>query len=153
MAMTRSEIIRIAKAEIGNGETPKNSNKTKYGKWFGLDGLPWCGMFVSWVYFHAGAPLGNIGYTRGFAGCQTAFAHFRKNKQITSEPAQGDIVLFDFNGDKRYDHTGVFLRWVDKPAGTFHCIEGNTSIGNDTNGGLVMQRERNRRNCIFVNVL
>ena len=29
-----SKIVEIAKKEIGQIEVPKNSNKTKYGKWF-----------------------------------------------------------------------------------------------------------------------
>ena len=58
-----SKIVTIASKEIGYSETPTNSNKTKYGKWFGLDGVAWCGMFVSWVYDKAGVPLGNIGTT------------------------------------------------------------------------------------------
>lgn len=32
-------IIDIASKEIGYSENPSNSNLTKYGKWFGLDGL------------------------------------------------------------------------------------------------------------------
>jgi len=79
-----SKIVEIARAEIGTKESPKNSNKTKYGKWFGLDGLAWCGMFVSWCYAMRGKPLPNIGYSKGFAGCQTAVAYFRKNKRIVS---------------------------------------------------------------------
>jgi len=56
-----SKIIEIASKEVGQGETPLNSNKSKYGKWFGFDGVAWCGMFVSWCYSQAGTPLGKIG--------------------------------------------------------------------------------------------
>ena len=104
--MTKQEkIISVANAEIGNTETPPDSNKTKYGKWFGFDGVPWCGMFVSWCFAKAGYPLGNIGFTKGFAGCQTAVAYFKKHNKIVTEPQPGDIVFFDFNNDVRYDHT------------------------------------------------
>jgi len=44
-----AKIVRIASNEAGYVETPPNSNKTKYGQWFGFDGVAWCGMFVSWV--------------------------------------------------------------------------------------------------------
>ena len=74
-----TNVIEIAKKEIGYSETPKNTNKTKYGKWFGLDGVAWCGIFVSWCYAQAGKPLGKIGFLKGFAGCQTAVAYFKKN--------------------------------------------------------------------------
>jgi len=138
----------IAEKEIGYTETPANTNKTKYGKWFGLDGVAWCGMFVSWVFDKAGTPLPNIGFTKGFAGCQTAVAYFKKKNFITTEPVEGDIVFFDWNGDGRYDHTGLFIQWnTDK---TFVTIEGNTSIGNDSNGGNVMKRKRKNKNVLFV---
>lgn len=146
--MNGQKVVTIAEKEIGVEESPKNSNKTKYGKWFGFDGVAWCGMFVSWCYSQAGYALGNIGYLKGFAGCQTAFAHFTKTKEITSKPVAGDIVLFDWNGDKRYDHTGIFVKWLDD--NRFEAIEGNTAVGNDSNGGKVMLRVRNKKFAIFV---
>jgi len=142
-----NKIVEIARNEVGYTETPPGSNRTKYGKWFGLDGMPWCGIFVSWVYSRAGYPLGNIGFRNGFAGCQTAVAYFRKKNMITDTPAAGDIVFFDWNGDGRYDHCGIFLSESDNK---FMSIEGNTSAANNSNGGLVMIRRRSYRYAIFV---
>jgi hypothetical protein len=34
-------IIGTAEKQIGVVEAPKDSNKTKFGKWFGLDGVAW----------------------------------------------------------------------------------------------------------------
>jgi len=141
-------IIKIAEKEIGQSESPKNSNKSKYGKWFGFDGVAWCGMFVSWVYFQAGKPLPNIGFKKGFAGCQTAVAYFKSKGWITDKPVAGDIVFFDWNGDGRYDHTGIFVSWAIN--GSFNTIEGNTSLTNQSNGGQVMQRVRKNVNVLFV---
>lgn len=135
-----SKIIDIAKGEIGYTEIPANSNKTKYGKWFGYDGVAWCGIFVSWCYFKAGFPLGNIGFIKGFAGCQSAVAYFIKTKQVTTEPQEGDIVFFDWNGDGRYDHVGLFVKKINDVY--FSDIEGNTSLTNQSNGGSVMERKR-----------
>lgn len=142
----RNKIIDIAKKEIGYSEQP--GNKTKYGKWFGLDGVPWCGIFVSWVYAKAGVPLPKIGFDKGFAGCQTAYEFFKKKGMITKNPKPGDIILFDFNGDERFDHTGLYIDGLN-----LATIEGNTSHKNQTNGGSVMPRVRNLNNVIFVNVL
>jgi len=147
-----SNIIEVALKEVGQVETPKNSNKTKYGRWFKFDGVAWCGMFVSWVYDQAGQPLPPIGFSRGFAGCQTAVAYFRKNNKITKIPIEGDIVFFDWNKDGRYDHTGLFVKWIDKEKGLFETIEGNTAIGNDSNGGEVMVRKRIKSVAIFVHI-
>lgn len=141
-----SKIIEIAKKEVGYVETI--GNKTKFGKWFGLDGVAWCAMFVSWCYAQAGKPLPKIGFTKGFAGCQTGYEYFKKNGWLTDKPEIGDIVLFDWNGDKRYDHTGIFNGWVD--ANYFNTIEGNTALKNDSNGGSVMERKRNKSVAIFI---
>jgi hypothetical protein len=146
-----SKIVEVARKEIGTVEVPKNSNKTKYGSWFGFDGVAWCGMFVSWCYFMAGKPLPKIGFTKGFAGCQTAVAYFKKSKQITKTPVAGDIVFFDWNKDGRYDHTGIFVRWISETQ--FESIEGNTAVGNDSNGGQVMLRKRNIDVSIFVHLM
>ncbi len=144
-----NKIIEVASKEVGQGEVPLNSNKTKYGKWFGFDGVAWCGMFVSWCYFQAGQPLGNIGFKKGFAGCQTAVAYFKKAGRLTNTPLEGDIVFFDFNKDGRYDHTGIFVKWIEVGK-TFEAIEGNTSLTNQNNGGQVMRRTRKNVNVIFV---
>jgi len=145
-----TEIIRIAEREIGQGEKPLNTNKTKYGKWFGFDGVAWCGIFVSWCYAQAGFQLPKIGFSKGYAGCQTAVAYFKKNEMITTKPVEGDIVFFDWNKDGRYDHTGLFVKWIDE--NTFETIEGNTAVGNDSNGGNVMVRRRKNVNVLFVHV-
>jgi hypothetical protein len=147
-----NEIVRVAEKEVGQGEKPLNSNKTKYGKWFGFDGVAWCGMFVSWCYATAGFALPKIGFTKGFAGCQTAVAYFKKNNQITNTPGPGDIVFFDWNRDGRFDHTGIFVKWINN--NEFEAIEGNTAIGNDSNGGTVMRRKRDKTkaNILFVNI-
>lgn len=146
--MSLNKIISIASNEIGYEETPRNSNKTKYGEWFGLDGCAWCGIFVSWCYFKAGYTLGNIGFSKGFAGCQTAVKYFRESKCITNDPQEGDIVFFDWNGDGRYDHTGLFVKWINSTH--FETIEGNTSLLNQSNGGSVMRRKRKVADAIFV---
>lgn len=145
-----SKIVEIARKEIGTVEVPENSNKTKYGKWFGFDGAVWCAMFVSWCYAMADEQLPNIGFKKGFAGCQTGYAYFKKMGWITDKPVAGDIVLFDWNGDGRFDHTGIFVEWITNIS--FNSIEGNTAVGNDSNGGKVMLRERNKSKAIFVHV-
>jgi hypothetical protein len=148
--MSGFKVIQIAKGELGVSETPPNSNKQKYGEWFGWNGVAWCAQFVSWCYASAGYALGNIGYTKGFAGCQSAYSHFLSTKEITTNPQEGDIVLFDWNGDRRFDHVGLFVKWVDDKKDKFETIEGNTSLVNDSNGGTVMRRVRNKSVSVFI---
>lgn len=140
--MSRKKIIKIASVEIGTKETPPNSNKTKYGAWYGFDGYAWCAQFVSWVYHFAGHPLGKIDDAKGYRSCQSAYNYFKRNNQITIAPQEADIVLFDWKGDGHADHTGIFHSWI-VPGSKFKCIEGNTAFGNDSDGGEVMLRERN----------
>lgn len=141
--MSREHIIDTAAAEDGTKESPPNSNRTKYGAWFGYDGAPWCAMFVSWVYHHAGHPLGNVETPMGFKYCPAGYNHWRANHRLTDDPLPGDIVLFDWNGDGTCDHTGIFIRWIEKGK-TFASWEGNTSVGNDRDGGAVMMRTRKK---------
>ena len=143
------EVIEVAKKEIGYVE--KSGNITKYGEWFGLNGLPWCGIFVSWCFAMAGKPLPNIGFKKGFAGVQFAYDYFKNMNKLTLSPKTGDIVLYDFDKNGRYDHTGIFVRWI-VPQRTFEAVEGNTSTKNQRNGGSVMLRVRNNINVKFVNI-
>ena len=141
-------IKEIASKEIGYVED--KGNKTKYGSWFGFDGVAWCAMFVSWVYAQAGRQLPNIGFKKGFAGCQTMYTYAKENKLFTKNPKEGDIIIFDFNGDKRFDHTGIFISWANKEMTKINTIEGNTSIKNQNNGGMVMKRIRSTKNVLFI---
>ena len=139
--MSRQLILDIAAAENGYTENPSGSNMTKYGAWYGLNGQPWCAIFVSWVYDKAGHPLGSIDTAKGYHYCPSAYNHWRNTGEITTSPTPGDIVLYDWNGDGFCDHTGIFVKWLDG-GHTFQAREGNTSGGNNSNGGEVMLRTR-----------
>lgn len=147
------KIVKIAFAEVGTVESPKNSNRQKYGEWFGFNGVAWCAIFVSWCYAHAGVLLKGYGYKKGFAGCQSAAALFRKNGEvITREQLRvGDIILFDWNGDGRYDHVGIFNGWANAERTIAYTLEGNTSATNQSNGGEVQSRKRDttKISCLF----
>ena len=49
------KILKTAAAEIGYKEA--KTNKTKYGKAYGLYGQPWCVIFQWWVFQQSGLPL------------------------------------------------------------------------------------------------
>jgi hypothetical protein len=144
----REHILEVAAGQIGYTEEPKNSNLTKYGAWFGLNGKAWCGQFVSWCFFTAGVPLGVIDYKKGFAGCQYATRNLKKWGRLVTVPMAGDVVFYDWQGDGVFDHTGIFVKDLGK--GLFEAIEGNTAFGNDSNGGAVMRRaDRRYKSAIF----
>ena len=58
------------------------------------------------------------------------------------EPRPGDLAALDFQGDGEPDHI-VVIETITSPD-TWGTIEGNTAVGNDSNGGEVMRRTRSR---------
>ncbi|MBN8576746.1 MAG: peptidoglycan-binding protein [Cyclobacteriaceae bacterium] len=139
--MSRQRVLEVAAAENGTRETPPHTNKTKYGEWYGLNGVPWCAIFISWVFDKAGCPLGPVDSTRGFQYCPSAYNYWKSHNCLTESPQPADIVLYDWNGDGICDHTGIFVKWIE-PGKSFQSWEGNTAMSNDSNGGRVMLRTR-----------
>lgn len=136
-----AKVLEIARAEIGYKESPSGSNKTKYGKAYGMDGNPWCAMFVWWVFKQAGCSELFFGGKKS-AYCPTIADYYILKKQTVSKSKgqAGDIVLFDWNQNNSSDHIGIIeSRNSD---GSYVCIEGNTAVGNNSNGGQVMRRTR-----------
>ena len=138
--MTALKIIEIAQKEIGTKESPAGSNKVKYAKWYGMNGQPWCVMFVNWCFNEAGAYSLLPAKT---ASC-TAMMNAAKSKGVwvTDDYQIGDIPIYNFEGSY---HTGI-IEAVN--ASTVTAIEGNTAVGNDSNGGEVMRRTRSKSNIM-----
>lgn len=151
-----NKIIDIALKQVGVKEYPPNSNNVLYNTWFygkvvqdnpaNGEYYPWCGTAVSWVYFTAGYPLGNIGYTKGFAGCATALRHFQQSGEVILKErvTPGDIFIVDWDGNGQPDHTGIVMDTRTLAAGgDFITLEGNTSaVGSQSNGGEYLQKLR-----------
>ena len=135
---TANEILAVARKEIGVKESPAGSNQTKYGAWYGLDGQPWCMMFIQWVFAHAGVPLPVKTASCG-AFMRAAQAHGR---WVTSNYQPGDIVIYDFPVGGATDHCGIVEQLA---GGGIMAIEGNTGSGNDADGGQVQRRIRSNK--------
>jgi hypothetical protein len=132
---------------LGTTESPAGSNHTAFGRWFGLDGVPWCNIFVSYC-FQVGAD-----YTicRGFrgAGVSAKGCSYVPSTEAwlrsagfwvgRTTPRAGDIAIYNWDGGVP-DHIGIVE--ADLGGGRFRAVEGNTAVGNDSNGGQVMRRER-----------
>lgn len=137
---TAADVIAAARAELGNRESPRGSNNSKYNAAYGAPRQPWCGMFVWYVFRKVGIDLrkysDNPAYTPNFAGDLAA-----KGWTVTKKSAQpGDIVFFDFPGHaRRIEHVGIV---VQNQGPILVTIEGNTSLGNNSNGGQVLMRTR-----------
>lgn len=138
-------VIAKAHSQVGVAENPAYSNRTPYTRWYGLIG-PWCAMWVSWVFWHAGYPLPPIRTTKGFAYCPDIVNWAKKNGTWRASssnyvPKRGDIVLFDFIG--RPSHVGIVIRMLAD--GRVQTIEGNTNGSGSRDGGAVVIHNRNRR--------
>lgn len=142
------QALQLARTQIGTKESPPESNLTKYGKWYGVNGQPWCAIFVSWCIAHAKRPFfstGRIRFHYAFVPFVVADAKAGRNGLSVvprSGVRRGDIVTFDWEQNGVADHIGFFDGWINEMSGTFRTVEGNTAFGNDSNGGAVMARER-----------
>lgn len=130
-------IVEIAASQIGVKESPSGSNKVKYAKWYGMNGQPWCDMFVSWCAAMAGVAdvVGKYAY------CPYHVDYFKKKGwwlDRAEKPQPGDIIFFS-NG-KRACHVGIVEKRID--SSYVQTIEGNTSTTSNDNGGAVMRRKR-----------
>lgn len=136
-----SSLVDIAVAELGTKESPPNSNNVKYNTWYygrEVNGksYPWCMVFAQFCLDKAGIkpPIKT-------ASCGALLNAARSaGEAVYSDYQPGDIVIYDFDRDGTTDHCGI----VESVSGaTITAIEGNTSTGNDSDGGEVMRRKRN----------
>jgi CHAP domain len=116
-----------------------------FGRWYGVDGVPWCAIFASYCFdVGAGVVLcrgwhGAGVNPRGVAYVPTLAAWLRATgRKVEGAPRAGDLVVFDWDGGLP-DHVGLVIRRVTHGVQT---VEGNTAVGNDSDGGEVMRRER-----------
>ena len=135
---TAKELLDIAAGELGVCESPAGSNRTKYGRWYGLDGQPWCMMFVQWCFDRAGVKL-----PARTASCRTLMNAAKSFGIWVTEGFQpGDVAIYDFSGKRRTtEHCGIVEAVL--PGYGVQAIEGNTSeSGSQSNGGMVCRKKR-----------
>lgn len=126
---------------LGVRESPPGSNRTPFGRWFGVDGVPWCAIFVSYCFVKgAGVTLchgwhGAGVHPHGVTYVPTLEAWLRATGgwlDRDDPPHPGDLVVFDWDGGEP-DHVGFVERRLGR--GRLATVEGNT-------GGAVLRRER-----------
>ena len=137
---TVSELLDIARRQIGTRESPPKSNNVRYNTWYyGREvsgaAYPWCMVFVQWVFDQAKVKLP----TRT-ASCGALMRAAQSAGQwVESDYKPGDVVIYDFPGGAKTDHCGI----VESVDGTYiSAIEGNTSSTNNADGGAVERRAR-----------
>lgn len=134
-------VIDVARGEVSrsSAEHPRGSNRTKYGKWYGFDGVPWCAIGVSWVLAHAGLWFGIHGPRTAWVPDYRVWARARDRwSPGTSDVRLGDIVCF-----RGGQHVEIVVR---TQGDRFWTVGFNTSWkgqgGSFSNGWYVAENER-----------
>lgn len=137
-------VLATAISEIGTKESPANSNNVKYNTWYygktvsGKD-YPWCAVFMAWCFEQAKLSA-NIKGVKNKAYCPSWVEWAKAQGRWDKKASKGAIAIFDWDKNGVGDHIGIVESIKDK--NTIVTIEGNTAVGNDSNGGEVMRRTR-----------
>lgn len=116
-----AHVLDIARSQIGTREA--GSNLTKYGAWYGFNGVPWCAIFLSWV-------LGQAGMGNQYRNASVAYSldTARKQGRHTFDFRPGYIACRIHNGGWwGPGHTGIVE--AVHADGTVTTIDGNSSNG------------------------
>lgn len=163
---TRTDkILRTALSKVGVTEQPPESNRVEFSAWYKLIGA-WCAMYVTWTHVTAGFAGKAFVRSKRYAYVPYLAADARRGINglvLAPGPSDATICCFDWQKDGKSDHVGIaaeeetLKRLAPKnfaeakrregalSRGDFWCVEGNTAVGNDSNGGEVMIRRRNIR--------
>ena len=144
MKTTVKEILALAASQIGTKEEPIGSKNVKYNTaYYGgtvrNPNLHWCVVFLWWLFREMNA------YDMFFGGlktasCTTLYTYHYGQRVTDYQP--GDIIFFNFNGQKSTAHVGICESWDGKNITT---IDGNTSSTSQANGGTVARRVRDKK--------
>jgi len=142
----RAGALRSALLKVGLAENPQGSNRNLLTRWWfsGETAAPWCAISVSNSYIQHGSKAFVRGKNYAYVPfMETAAAQGDKGlARVSADNVRGgDVVTFDFNGGVA-DHVGIFSHWVDKHAGLFEAIEGNTDAAGGAEGGQQLKKER-----------
>jgi len=144
---TAESVISIALGEVGYSRWSDPEQGTKYGRWYASktgaayyaqNGVPYCAMFVSWVFAQAGQAC--AGLPGAYCPDMLDQAESAGATVPISQATAGDLVYYDWNGGES-DHVGIVIA---NHGSYLETVEGNTSTGSgsQTNGGVVARRKR-----------
>lgn len=150
MAATATEVLKVARSQIGYREG--RNNDTKYGRWYGLNFQPWCAMFVSWVFAKAGHPLrGSVTNPKSWAQTVRGFSYtplgarwFKLRRRYGTIPKPGAVVFFYWPSMGRIAHVGI-VESVSSDGKWMTTIEGNTNNTGSREGVGVFRMKRSTK--------
>lgn len=134
LGITKSAALKMARSQVGTKESPAGSNKTKFGKAYGMNGVFWCAIFVWCMLTNMGKKL--FGFKSAYV---PDYVNWAKNNGIMRgrdySPKAGDLIVYKFPGPNRANHIGFVIG--SKKDGKVPTIEGNTGGTNPRAGGMV----------------
>ena len=157
----RVQALAQAKLYVGVKEHPAGTNRgphiDRWELWAnGVLGYPWCSAFVCGMVREVSGLVvpeprrASVGFLEQWAGTVGSLL------EPGVRPRPGDLICYRFDSDNWPDHIG----FVDKVlaadwegpyfVGSVRAIEGNTSAGDDANGGQVQVRYRSDVRSRFI---
>ena len=125
-------MVDIALSQVGTREKNKDGsygsgNYTDYGAWYGMDGQPWCAMFVSWAADQAG--ILNTSVPKHASTAKGVSAYKEKGLYAPQNtdyiPKEGDAIYFSSSAG-RIKHVGIVIAY-DPASNKVYTVEGNTN--------------------------
>lgn len=153
--------LEQAKLYEGVKEHPPNTNRgphiDRWCKWAnGLVGYPWCAAFACGVMREAKGLVvptpkrASVGFLESWA--EDVGSLVKPGTRVR----RGDLVCYRFDKDDWPDHIGYVERVLEQEwrgeffYGSVKTVEGNTSAGDDANGGEVQVRYRSNVKMTFI---
>lgn len=125
LGVTQERILvdKNGKPILDNGKE-QGDNKTKYGEWYKVNGVPWCAEFVSYCADEAGI-LGIV--VPKYKSVALGLQQYKNEDEFESRksgyaPNAGDVIFFNSKGQ---NHTGIVVG-VDSKTNKIYTIEGNS---------------------------
>lgn len=123
-----SDLIRLARLELGVAEDPPGSNHVKYNNaYYSQDisgsAYAWCLVFIWWLFRQAGAS--DLFYDGKKTAYVPTYDQWARQAGLTvalEEARPGDIIVYDWNGNKQGQHVGICTGAAEA---TVTTIEGN----------------------------
>lgn len=143
MGGTAEDVIRIALEEVGYCRWDDPREGTKYGRWaveeLGYEpsyaSAAFCAMGASWVLAQAGVTCS--GMPSPYCPAIEAFAIAAGRATSPRDARRGDLILFDWDGDREADHVGIVL---DPQDGFVDTVEFNTRGEGGRSGSVAVRR-------------
>lgn len=148
MTASVNQFLRVARSQLGYHEGKDHTgwnNDTKFGKWYGLNFNPWCGMFLSWC----ANQIGSADIMPRFAYTPDGERWFKDRGQWGTKPKVGAFGFLHTPGFRNGLAHHVFV--VEAVHGnTFTTVEGNTNTtGSDQGDGVYRLTRANSSRFTF----